>query len=117
MCVCVCVCVVIFESPLIPDDDAVNVKLVKSVTSVSRSSSQTSDMYVLTADTYHRFNLQPQAQSHSIQEPCPRLLKQSQADSQPDTAVAPHWGNMHRFTSGAKNITSASPIPRVMLDK
>ncbi len=82
-------------------------------------------------DVYCRFASQIQSVTHtrththththkdsdSTQEPPPSFLKQSQADSQPDTAVAPRWENMRCFASGPKNITSASPLPREELDK
>lgn len=95
------------------------VELWISVKRVWFTTAKASDMGGHTADSRQRSSLQTHTHTEgdSARELPPCFLKQSQADSQPDTMVAPHWGRLYRFTSGSKNITSAAPIPTDPLDK
>lgn len=83
-----------------------------SVKRVLFCTAKASDMGGHAADSHQRSN----THTHTQELP-PCFLKQSQADSQPDAMVAPHWGSEHRHTSGSKNITSAAPIPTDPVDK
>lgn len=84
----------VFENPLMPDDDDA--------------------MHDERHKCFGRFLIMCAQQVHVTDpaRPSPRLLRPSPADSHPHAAAAPRRGNMHRFTSGAKNITSASPRPQ-----